>query len=333
MVTLIAMAVPCSSRSFLHTMQFIHWYETPFFGLATVLLTGIVVVTPEQPGCGARRSGRRRGAAYLALMAFFPTVYQRPSGSGLLRPGQALHHRRGPAPDFSRMVYSYGSKCSIPPDSLVYSGGCQGALAQRLHIHHHVVYGDIHGHERVRFMYNATPIFAILGGWDLGDNRPSDYKKLAKTYRGSTRALGPPLARRQELGQGEWHAVGAIFIGYMVIGSATWYGIDAGIPYETKDFDRASTISAFTASAGGLKPDQSGLWWFARSALHSQRLLDGRHVLVPDAGHQLLARGPASLRRPWDYGTGAHTGEHPPSPTTSSRAWGFRKHNNGPERD
>ena len=325
MVTLIAMAVPLLiSFPYYYTMQFIHWYETPFFVfLATVLLAGIVVVTREQPWMmvlGALAAVVI--VSYLALMAFFPTVYNVLLGfqGYFIRDKLYTTIAEAQPPDFSRMVYSYGEYVFyFALIALVYSAWRLPKERWRNDYIFTIMWcfmAIFMAMSAVRFMYNATPIFAILGGWvtwviiDL-----LDYKKMAKTYRGLNEGRRVPSWHAVKSSVKVRHVVGALFIGYMVIGSATWYGIDAGIPYETKkDFDKG--IYDFLPSQlrpAGYKPDQGGLWWFGSfgTAFPSDYWTDGMYWFRTQDTNESPEDRPAFVAW-WDYGHWCmRMGEHP----------------------
>jgi len=325
LVTLIAMGLPLLiSFPYYYTMQFIHWYETPFFVfLATVLLAGIVVVTREQPWMMVLIAlVAVIIAAYLALMAFFPTVYNVILGFQ----GYFVHDKlyqtiaEAQPPDFSRMVYSYGEYVFyFGLIALVYSAWRLPKERWRNDYIFTIMWcfmAIFMAMSAVRFMYNATPIFAILGGWvtwviiDL-----LDFKKMAKTYRGLNEGRWVPRWHAVKSSVKLRHVVGVFFIGYMVIGSAAWYGIDAGIPYETKqEFDRG--IYDFLPSQ--LRPasyDTSGnsLWWFGSfgTAFPSDYWTDGMFWFRTQDTNESPEDRPAFVAW-WDYGHWCmHMGEHP----------------------
>jgi dolichyl-diphosphooligosaccharide--protein glycosyltransferase len=324
-VTLIAMAVPLIiSFPYYYTMQFIHWYETPFFVfLATALLAAIVVVTREQPWMLVL--GALAGmviVAYLALMAFFPTVYNVLLGfqGYFIRDKLYTTIAEAQPPDFSRMVYSYGEYVFyFGLIAVVYS-------AWRLpkeHWRNDYIFtimwcfmAIFMAMSAVRFMYNATPVFAILGGWVTWTIiRLLDYGKMAKTFRGLNEGRWIPRWHAVKSSVKLRHVAGAIFIGYMVVGGATWYGIDAGIPYETKkDFDK--DIYNFLPSQlrpAGYKPSDSGLWWFGSfgTAFPSDYWTDGMFWFRTQDKNESPEDRPAFVAW-WDYGHWCmHMGEHP----------------------
>jgi len=325
MVTLIAMGVPLLiSFPYYYTMSFIHWYETPFFVfLATVLLAGIVVVTREQPWMmvlGALAAAVL--AAYLALMAFFPTVYNVILGfqGYFVRDKLYTTIAEAQPPDFSRMVYSYSEYVFyFGLIAIVYSAWRLPKERWRNDYIFTIMWcfmAIFMAMSAVRFMYNATPVFAILGGWvtwviiDL-----LDFRKMAKTYRGLNEGRWIPRWHAVKTSVKVRHVVGAIFIGYMVMGSATWYGLDAGIPYETKkqfDLDIYNFLPSQLRPAN-YDPAQSGLWWFGSfgTAFPSDYWTDGMFWFRTQDTNESPEDRPAFVAW-WDYGHWCmHMGEHP----------------------
>ena len=324
-VTLIAMGIPLLiSFPYYYTMLFIHWYQTPFFVfLATALLAVIVVVTREQPWMIVLGSlAVAVVAAYLALMTFFPAVYNVLLGfqGYFIRDKLYTTIAEAQPPDFSRMVYSYGEYVFyFGLIAVVYSAWRLPKERWRNDYIFTIMWcfmAIFMAMSAVRFMYNATPVFAILGGWVTWVIISLlDYKKMAKTYRGLNEGRWIPRWHAVKSSVKVRHVVGAIFIGYMVMGSATWYGIDAGIPYETKkEFDR--DIYNFLPSQlrpAKYDPAQSSLWWFGSfgTAFPSDYWTDGMFWFKTQDTNESPQDRPGFVAW-WDYGHWCmHMGEHP----------------------
>ena len=321
-LTLLVMGLPLLiSFPYYYSMQFVHWLETPFFVfVATAIIAAIIVLTRDYPWMMVLGSiiGLAVGA-YVVMFYFFPSLYNIVLGFQGYFIRTKLYETIAEAqpPDFSRMVFSYGEYVFyFGLIALVYS---VYKLPKERYRNDYIftimwcIMSIFMAMSAVRFMYNATPVFAILGGWvtwvliDL-----LDYKKMVKTFRGLS-------------GGSKWHAVkssvklrhvaGAIFIGYMVIGSTVFYGLDAGIPYETKkDFDKGiyNGLPDFLRPKG-YTVDSSTVWWFGSfgTAFPSDYWIDGMYWFQHQDTNSSPEDRPAFVAW-WDYGHWCmHMGEHP----------------------
>lgn len=82
-----------------------------------------------------------------------------------------------------------------------------------------------------RFMFNATPAFAISAGWILMiviDRL--DFNTMRKTISGASGSYLHIMRKNVKVR----HIVGALFLAFMIVLPNVWYSIDAGIPAETK---------------------------------------------------------------------------------------------------
>ena len=230
MIVLVSMGVSLLiAFPYYYAMYFIHWYESPFFVfVVAVILAVLVVVTRDYPWVVVLGAlvGLAAGG-YIVLWKFFPSIYNIVLGFQ----GYFVHDKlyttiaEAQPPDFSRMVYSYGEYVFyFGLIAIVYSAWRLPKERWRNDYIFTIMWCGMAifmAMSAVRFMYNATPVFAILGGWVTWTILELlDYKKMVKTFRGLS-------------GGDKWHAVkssvkvrhvaGAIFIGWMVIGSAVWY--------------------------------------------------------------------------------------------------------------
>jgi dolichyl-diphosphooligosaccharide--protein glycosyltransferase len=111
-----------------------------------------------------------------------------------------------------------------------------------------------------RFVFNASPAFAVSAGWVLGliidrlrfdemvRNLRADHGGLWKTIRSSVKIR---------------HVLGAVFIILMILVPNVWYAMDAGIPSTTKtDYD----AQIYKAMPDLLRPDdydlENGTYWY-----------------------------------------------------------------------
>ena len=82
-----------------------------------------------------------------------------------------------------------------------------------------------------RFMFNATPAFAIAAGWIaviIVDKL--DFNTVRKTLMGASGSYFQVIKKSVKVR----HVLGALFLAFMVVLPNVWYSIDAGVPSETK---------------------------------------------------------------------------------------------------
>ncbi len=87
-----------------------------------------------------------------------------------------------------------------------------------------------------RFMFNASPAFAIAAGWItvlIVDRL--DFGSVRKSLSGASGSYWQIFKKSVKVR----HMVGALFLGFMVVLPNVWYSVDAGIPQEVKSqYDR-----------------------------------------------------------------------------------------------
>ncbi len=82
-----------------------------------------------------------------------------------------------------------------------------------------------------RFMFNASPAFAIAAGWVtvmLVDRL--DFGAVRKSMAGASGSYWQIFKKSVKVR----HVIGALFLGFMIVLPNVWYSVDAGIPQETK---------------------------------------------------------------------------------------------------
>ena len=83
----------------------------------------------------------------------------------------------------------------------------------------------------VRFMFNATPIFALLAGAFLWEIIVwIDYKGMMRTIHG----LRGDRLHAIKKGVGLKHIIGALFVAFLIVFPNTYFAVDAAIPFEDK---------------------------------------------------------------------------------------------------
>ncbi len=166
-----------------------------------------------------------------------------------------------------------------------------------------------------RFVFNASPAFAVSAGWVLAliidrlkfdemvRNLRTDHGGIWKTIRSSIKIR---------------HVLGAVFIILMILVPNVWYAMDAGIPSTTKtDYD----AQIYNAMPDLLRPDdydlENGTYWYLGAFSYGLTL---PNEYWPSAWKWFAAQDAdtaATLDRPafvswWDYGFEAiQQGAHP----------------------
>ncbi len=82
-----------------------------------------------------------------------------------------------------------------------------------------------------RFMFNATPAFAIAAGWiTIMVVDKLDFNTVRKTLMGASGSYFQVFKKSVKVR----HVIGALFLAFMVVLPNVWYSIDAGVPSEIK---------------------------------------------------------------------------------------------------
>lgn len=318
---LIAMAVPMIiSFPYYYYMKFMHWYETPFFVfVASIVLTIFFVPTRDIPWivlfpsiiillvCGYY------GASY-----FVPHITSRILGFQGYFIRTKLYETIAEAqpPDFSRLIYSYGV--------VTFYFALVGVLIMMLRLRKEkwrndyiltlmwmsmAIYMSV---SAVRFMYNATPVFAILSGWITYEIiKITDFGVIKRTIRsfGGNLKLGLKHALKVK------HIAAALFLAFLVFAPNIWYGIDAGVPFETKKkYDKKIyEVLPDYLHPPDYDPDSPATWWLGAfgTAFPSDYWVDGMYWFRTQDSDKIPSERPAFVAW-WDYGHWCmHMGMHP----------------------
>ncbi|HUT28130.1 MAG TPA: carboxypeptidase regulatory-like domain-containing protein [Methanomassiliicoccales archaeon] len=166
-----------------------------------------------------------------------------------------------------------------------------------------------------RFVFNASPAFAVSAGWVLGmiishlkfdemvRNMRSDHGGMVKMIRHSVKLR---------------HIIGALFVVMMILVPNTWYALDAGIPTDTKqDYDR----QIYLAMPGFMRPGdydvENGTYWYLGAFSYGMSLPDEYWPSAWKWFSMQDTETPSPVNRPaflswWDYGFEAmQEGDHP----------------------
>jgi asparagine N-glycosylation enzyme membrane subunit Stt3 len=337
-LTMIAFSVVFAmTLPYYYGMHFMHWYEifyliwagaaviTLFFvptrnlPWVLIILTLVVLV----------------GTVYIGLNAFAPdiadTIF---SGAGYFSRNKLYNTiAEAQPPDVSRLVSSYGYVTS-----LLALGGI-GLMAFRLPRRYSNAYvlmlawaaaAIYMALTAVRFMYNATPLFAILAGWilwgiiDKTQFSLKLYRDRWAKYVSWRKIRTVPIA----------HWAVAYFLVFMVLFPNFMQGLDAGIPFETKKqwdtaiynfmpdltdpftiggFHPLNDLHIFRPAPDAFDVNSSRLWYlgaFGTSFMNDYWAVSMKWLATQD--RQLPEEKRPGFISWWDYGHWAmHVGEHP----------------------
>lgn len=337
-LTMIAFSVVFAmTLPYYYGMHFMHWYEIFYLLWAgAALITLFFVPTRNLPWVLIVLTlAVLVGTVYIGLNAFAPdiadTIF---SGAGYFSRNKLYNTiAEAQPPDVSRLVSSYGYATS-----LLALGGI-GLMAFRLPRRYSNAYvlmlawaaaAIYMALTAVRFMYNATPLFAILAGWILWGIIDRTHFSL-KTYRdrwakqvGWRKIRSVPIA----------HWAVAYFLVFMVFFPNFMQGLDAGIPFETKKqwdtaiynimpdltdpftiggFHPLNDLHIFRPAPDAFDVNSNRLWYlgaFGTSFMNDYWAVAMTWLATQD--RQLPEDKRPGFISWWDYGHWAmHVGEHP----------------------
>jgi asparagine N-glycosylation enzyme membrane subunit Stt3 len=300
---------------------FSSWFESPFFVFAALcILTLLLVPTRDLPWLLVVPliAILVFGGAFFLLKAF-PDIMR----SILDLQGYFVKTKlyetiaEAQAPDYSRMVFSYGVMTFYM--ALLASGFAVYRLPAEKWRNDYIItviwaiFSIYMAISATRFMYNATPVFAIMGGWATYSLvKMTGYGEMIRSYQGlkSERLYAIRKSVKPR------HILTALFVVGLIIMPNVFYGIDAGIPYEKKgEFDQ----KIYDTLPKELKPSKSqytsasNQWWLGSFGTDypSKYWDDGLFWLADQDNESLPVDRPAFISW-WDYGHWAvHMGQHP----------------------
>lgn len=318
-------------------MHFMHWYDI-FYLLwgGAALITLFFIPTRNIPSVLLiLLMALIIGGTFVVLNIAAPDVAETIfSGAGYFSRNKLYSTiAEAQAPDVSRLVASYGYVTSI----LALGGiavmawrvprNWSNAFVLMLAWSGAAIYMAL---TAVRFMFNATPLFAILAGWMVWgviDRTQFSLKKYRERWRKfvSWRKLRTvPVV----------HWTVAFFLAFMVFMPNVMQGLDAGIPFETKkQWDTAiynfmpdltdpfsiggwtplNDFHFFRPSPSQFDPNGQGLWYlgaFGTSFMNNYWAVAMKWLASQD--RQVPEEQRPGFISWWDYGHWAmHVGEHP----------------------
>jgi len=277
---------------------FTGWFESPFFVFtAMALLTLLLVPTRDVPWLIVVPL-----ILVLLVGGMFTLKYLFPDIMDTIISLQGYFLKtklyetiaEAQAPDFSRMVFSYG----VITFYLALLGAAWAAYrlpAEKWRNDYILtvmwaIVAIYMAMSAVRFMYNATPVFAIFSGWITYEIvKLSGFGKMLKSYRGLSSE--PFYAFRKSVKAR--HVLTVLFVVFLIIWPNFWYGFDAGVPYEEK---RRIDQNIYDHLPDRMRPDEDKYeaagqtWWLGSfgTAYPSDYWVDG----TSDRGRQLPERFP-----------------------------------------
>lgn len=298
------------------------WFDTPLFLFAIGIIGGLMfVVTRDYPWTLVLPVFTGILLVAMALLSVFnPTLLETiVSGQGYLVKSKLYDTiSEAQAPVFSSLAMSFG----MVTFWLALMGVGYAAIKIPKNLSPSFIFVVVWvaisiymASSAARFVFNASPAFAVSAGWVLGliidrlkfdemiRNLRTDHGGAWKTIRSSVKIK---------------HLLGAVFIILMILVPNVWYAMDAGIPSTSKtDYD----AQIYNAMPDLLRPDdydlENGTYWYLGAFSYGLTL---PNEYWPAAWKWFAAQDAdtaSALDRPafvswWDYGfESIQQGGHP----------------------
>jgi asparagine N-glycosylation enzyme membrane subunit Stt3 len=252
------------------SMHFMNWLEAPaILYVAIVLIVAVFVLTRDLPWLLIIPVLLGLLAVVLTVVwVLLPDVWTNVfSGAGyFIRTKLYGTIAEAQPPDVNRLVFSYGLTTfflALAGVVLMIKNMPKGWKSDQIFTTIWAVTSIYMAVAAIRFMYNATPVFAILSGWVLYEiMKRLDYRRMLRVFRSMRGDLGKAFKYSVKVR----HVVGVIFLAFLIVAPNTWNAVDAGIPYEDKkkaDLDVYNALPSFMRPAKKLyDPTSNSLWYF-----------------------------------------------------------------------
>ena len=166
----------------------------------------------------------------------------------------------------------------------------------------------------IRFMYNATPVFAILAGWlSWWIIEKLDYRRMMRVFRSMKGDFIKALKYSVKLR----HIAGVVFVVFMLFAPNIWHSYDGGVPYE---FKKEHDLAIYNAMPSILRPPEdrydptsNSLWYLGSfgTSFMSDYWAQGMWWLAEQDTWLPEDKRPAFISW-WDYGHWCvNVGKHP----------------------
>ncbi|MBI0583826.1 MAG: glycosyltransferase family 39 protein [Methanomassiliicoccus sp.] len=297
------------------------WFDVPFYlFLGSMVIGGIFMVTRDYPWTLVIPA--TVGIIAIGLVAIFfisPNIFEAiVSGQGYLVKSKLYSTiQEASAPNFSNLAMSFGPVTFWLAIIGVAWAAVKIPKNQSPHYVFIVVWMGVSMYmaaSAARFMFNASPAFAMAAGWILALLIGLlKFEDLSRAFSGFRSNPWTTIKKGVKLR----HVAGVLFLAVLIILPNVWVSLDAGIPSETKkDYDR----QIFNALPNALHPPsydvQNGTYWYLGAFSYSLPLPTTYYPAAwswfsqQDADQDIADR-PAYLSW-WDYGFEAvQKGQHP----------------------
>jgi len=302
-------------------MYWMQWFDVPFYlFIGSMVIGGLFVVTRDYPWTMVLPVVV--GIVAVALIAVFfisPSLFEAIiSGQGYLVKSKLYGTiQEAQAPGFSSLALSFGGVTFwLAIIGLVYAAI---KIPKNLspHFTFVVVWMGVSMYMAAsagRFMFNATPAFAMAAGWILA--LIIGWSKFEEVPRALSGFRSAPLGTLRKAFKLK-HIAAGLFIAFLIITPNVWTAVDAGIPSETKPQYDKQIYMAFPDFMRPANYDAiNGSYWYLGAFSYSLPLPSGYWPAAWDWFSQQdndmdPADRPAFLSW-WDYGFEAiQEGKHP----------------------
>ena len=303
------------------SMHFMHWYMAPAIVYAAICVTiAVFIITRDLPWLLIIPVLLGLIAVVLTAVYFMlPDVWVNIfSGAGyFIRTKLYGTIAEAQPPDVNRLVFSYGLATfflALAGVFIMLKDMPKGWKNDHVFTTIWSLTAIYMAVAAIRFMYNATPIFAILSGWMTYEIlRRMDYRKMVRVFR----SMRGDLRKAFKYSVKVRHVAGVVFLVCLIVLPNTWNAVDAGIPYETKkkaDLKVYNALPDFMHPSKDLyDPDSNSLWYFGSfgTSFMNDYWAQGMWWLRSQDDWQDEADRPAFISW-WDYGHWCvQVGQHP----------------------
>lgn len=319
--TMLASAFAIMAPLYWQMSYWTQWFDVPFYlFLASMLVGGLFMVTRDYPWTLAIPAVIAVvGIGLLAVYFIAPNIFEAIiSGQGYLVKSKLYSTiQEAQAPGFSDLAMSFGAVTFWLAIIGVAWAAVKIPKNPAPHFTFVVVWMGVSMYmaaSAARFMFNASPAFAMAAGWVLA--MIIAWIKLEEVPRGLSGFRSNPWSTLKK-GIKVRHIAGALFVAFLIIVPNVWGSMDAGIPSETKrQYDKQiySVVPDFLRPAN--YDSINGSFWYLGAFSYSLPLPTGywptawRWFEQQDTDLDMEDR-PAFLSW-WDYGFEAiQEGKHP----------------------
>ena len=303
------------------SMNFMNWYEAPaILFAATCLVVAVFMFTRDLPWLLILPIFLLILVVAMTFVWFLlPDVWVNVfSGAGyFIRTKLYGTIAEAQPPDFNRLVFAYGMTTfflALVGVVIMIKDMPKGWKNDAIFTTIWALVSMYMAIAAIRFMYNATPVFAILSGWitwKIIDRL--DYKRMIRVFRSMKGDFFKAIKYSVKLR----HVAGALFMVALIVAPNAWYSVDAGIPYESKkekDLGIYYWLPEFMRPSQELfDPDSNNLWYLGSfgTSFMSDYWAEGMWWLAEQDTWVPEEERPGFISW-WDYGHWAvNVGEHP----------------------